>query len=287
MLTWYLEEAVMAGSYEDLARSIRDLGYEAVIALHYPEERFPIDSQLDVGYFVFHGSFQLAKEILKGKLWSPGVIGGSNLYELDPFYNYKWVIAKSVLGDRMLSSNVTHMELGWLLESFHDRLKGAGMSAFFVRPMAIDKPFRGQVVGDTNVGATLEEFRLEISTYEVPMDTVVIYAPYRSVDEEWRLLLVGRKYVAGCLAIVDGKYVSEYKEPEGAVVDYANRAARSLMHIGREPFIMDVASSEGGLYVVEVSPFSCSDLYNIPTDAIAASVSEYAVAECLGGESSE
>jgi hypothetical protein len=110
-----------------------------------------------------------------------------------------------------------------------------------------------------------------------PATLVVIAAP-RELGREWRLVVVGDRVIAASRYAEGGSRSVEAGCPH-VVRDFA---AAILAEVRWRPdpiFMIDVAESDGRLWLVELNGFSCFWLYQCDLAEVVATASELAVRE--------
>jgi hypothetical protein len=104
---------------------------------------------------------------------------------------------------------------------------------------------------------------------------VVVAAPLE-IGREWRLVVAGDRIVAGSQYSVEG---SKCVEP-GCPAEVKDFAVSMLTEVPWRPdpiFMLDIAESDGRLWLVELNGFSCSWLYACDVGAVVAEASRLAM----------
>ncbi len=198
---------------------------------------------------VFRGSFEAAESFRSKRPDAiPGVIGEAKTLRCSSYY--------PALDHLLLNVEHEFLPLNELRSRWVD-LRARHGDALFLRPDSGAKAFTGQVVAD------LERFEARERLYLEAMDPneLVVVAPLRRIEQEWRTV------------VVDGKVVAESRYKSGGTRDVAPLAPAEVLSFAQtiasniEPpalaYMLDVAREEGGrLSVVELNSFSCSDVYS-------------------------
>ncbi len=171
--------------------------------------------------------------------WTPGYIEAPDYAQ-----------CLNVLGDRMLNFGAV---VGKLLEV--KPLDGR----FFVRPVADDKSFNGQLM----VGMDFLDWQRIMSNMEdsatVSKDDLVVLAPLREIYAEYRFYVVDGVVVTGSLYKNRGRVV--YVECiDQRVIDYAQSIASMFPRITT---VLDIADTPDGLKVLETNSICSSGFYAI------------------------
>lgn len=207
---------------------------------------------------IFRGSFEAAESFRRKRPDAvPGVIGEAEALRCSSYY--------PALGDRLL--NVAHEFLP--LRDLRPRwpeFQTFG-AAVFVRPDSGAKAFTGQLVTDFDRFEARERLYLEAMGEE----EMVVVAPPRRIEAEWRTVVVGRDVVAGSRYKSGGKRDVDPDVPADAL-SFAREVASQIAPPA-PAYMLDVAREEDGrLSVVELNSFSCSDLYACDPEPVVAAV---------------
>lgn len=196
----------------------------------------------------FRGSFEAAESFRSRRPDArPGVIGEPEALRCTSYY--------PALAGRLLNDIYATYPTKGLRERWPDLQARIG-PAVFVRPDSGAKAFTGQLVTDFDAFYARERLYLEA----MGEGEMVVVAPSRRIEVEWRTVVVGREVVAASLYKSAGKRDLEPEVPEG-VLAFAEEVA-SQVQPPAPAYMLDVAREEGGrLSVVELNSFSCSDLY--------------------------
>jgi hypothetical protein len=207
----------------------------------------PLELSFDVPVFAY-GSTTM--ELVSRRLgWEPGFIDGPPMDECDAAW-----------GAHMLN--------------FGSRLEILGTMAVpdedvFIRPVDDGKSFAGKI--ETPEG--FESWRAGILDVKgwtnLPPETRVVVARPRSIDCEWRIPVVGGRAVTASSYREQGRLRCTTGAPS-EVLDFV--AARVAEWNPRRAFVMDVASTDDGLRIVETNSISSAGLYAIGQEAYVAAI---------------
>jgi hypothetical protein len=261
-IAWVLEAEVFPESHGAIRDAVMNAGHEAIL---WKDEwwgtgRWP---KLTGSIVVFHGSLGNASQIREKLPWRPGAYCATAAFCCSSWYprSRQWLLHRdwSVLSAEELVANTTAA------------LEPLGQpDAVFVRPDSPLKPFSGRVVSRD----ALSLKALDYGYYYENADLPVVIARVRSVQREWRYVVVDRRVVAGSAYAADGRQALP-DESTGPAWRFASAVAKQL-----EPpeavYVMDVCEADGDLHLLELNPFSGADLYACDAEAVVAAVSEIA-----------
>jgi hypothetical protein len=195
------------------------------------------------GNVVVHGSFQLARKVHAETDWRPGVICTLG--------NYLWSSYAPRLSKGILLND------DWKVSTTPQFVKLAEahlLEDCFVRPDAGDKPFGGTpFFGDRTLWQAIARMFLRDGG-----DIPIIVSPLKTVMEEYRIVVVDGRAVAGSMYMRDGLIDIVPAAPHEAY-GLAERAASEWMP--DKAFVIDVANTPEGYKVVEYNAFSTADWY--------------------------
>jgi hypothetical protein len=128
--------------------------------------------------------------------------------------------------------------------------------------------FTGRCVAADDFPAALAPTRYD------PTTLVVVAAP-RAVGREWRVVVAGDRVVTGSQYADGGRKVVA----PGCPVDVTDFVEGMLAEVRWRPdpiFMLDVAESDGQMWLVELNGFSCSWLFGCDPAAVVGAVGELA-----------
>lgn len=257
-MTWVLEDDVFAEG-DCLREGAIELGHRVV---SWSDEWWGQSAlpKLD-GPVVFHGSLESADRIARNRAWSPGAFCNTDNFSCSAWYP----AAKPwLLHDRWdilpASRFVAESEAVFQRLSIEESV--------FVRPNSPLKPFSGRVLQYDQI--TLAS--LDHGFYYDDPDLMIVVAPVRHVEREWRYVVADRQVIAGSAYVADGRR-STQDDPHGPSWQFADEIARNIP--SPDPvFVLDVCVTDGELKLVELNPFSGADLYACSGSTIVRQVAE-------------
>jgi hypothetical protein len=185
---------------------------------------------------VAYGNIDFVQRVQKHTSFIPGVFCNAYNLKCSTYYAY--------YGNFLLNRGYSMLPVGDLL----NRL--AEFSPFFIRPNSSNKSFTGYVVGDK------EGHEIQSLIRTIGPETLVVVAPQRSIDAEYRFVVCDRKIIAGT------RYLPSESE------DYPTLAlclAIKIADLEWQPdlcYTIDIAESDGNMYLLEINSFSSSGLYS-------------------------
>jgi hypothetical protein len=141
---------------------------------------------------MFNGSIEKAKELWDIYHEKVLFMADSNLFSYSEIYNK---IPQYMLNEWYVSTTLRHIEaepndLAYFAKSDKNTTE-SGWEAF-IRPNTADKIFAGQVINNHNIR---KNWKI-INFYEPDPHAVVIMAPWKYIDAEWRLVVIRGKVIA-------------------------------------------------------------------------------------------
>lgn len=263
-VTWVLEAEVFPESHAAMRDAVLAADQEVVLWRDdwLQSGRWPSLSDRAV---VFHGSLGNADTVAGRFPWRPGAYCNTAAFHCSSWYPRarRWLLHRqwAVVPAKELASNpdVALSPLGV-------------PDAVFVRPDSPLKPFSGRVLrrDAISLGALDHGFY-----YDDEMLAVVV-APVRSVDREWRYVIVNGEVVAGSAYVAERRAASP-DSPGGAPWRFAGGVARDL-DAPEAAYVLDVCEADGDLHLLELNPFSGADLYACDRTKVVDAVSHLAAA---------
>lgn len=258
-MRWLLERDVFGEGEHPLMAAARRAGH-AVTSWRddwWSSGRLPV---FDDEQVVFHGSLGNAARIAALGRWSPGAF-----CDVERLRCSAWSTAAERwrLNERYVATTVRE-----LCERPKDvvGMLGEDVREVFVRPDSPLKPFSGRVVAIEG----LTPAQLDYGFYYEEIELPIVVSPVTAVHEEWRFVVVRGVVVASSGYVAAGRRATAAKVPAEALA-LAREVARALP--APEPvYVLDLGRTDAGLRLVELNPFSGSDLYGCDGDAIVAAV---------------
>jgi hypothetical protein len=267
--TWLIEAGVYGAEADPLLAAIRQQGLAAAVV---PFQALLKEKHLAAGgrpladddCVLAYGTFPFARQVQLHRRWVPGAW-------CDPV-NLDCSVYFAHFGKFLLNQNYALLpaaeavrQQDWLFEVFGRE------DEVFARPAGCGKIFTGRCVYKDDFAAALGP-----ACYD-PATLVVVAAP-RAIGREWRLVVAEDKVIAASQYAVEG---SKRVEP-GCPAEVRVFAAAMLAEVRWRPdpvFMLDIAESDGRLWLVESSGFSCSWLYACDPAAVVAAAGEVALRE--------
>ncbi|MCX4241945.1 ATP-grasp domain-containing protein [Paraliomyxa miuraensis] len=265
---WLLEPDVFGEGPPPLLEPARRAGHEVTIWRDdwWSSQGFP---RIEDDRVVFHGSLgnaaRIATQLATRQRWSPGAYCNEQRIRCSAWYPaaQRWS-----LNQRYIATTV-----GALCADPRAVVKGLGegLDAIFVRPDSPLKPFSGRVVHLEG----LTPGNLDHGFYYDDLALPIVVAPVNAIHEEWRFVAVGGVVITGSGYLAQGRR-STGSVPPAPAWALAETIARELP--APDPvYVLDLGHIEDGLRLVEINPFSGSDLHACDLDAIVTAVAASAV----------
>lgn len=256
---WLLERDVFGDGTPPLLAAARRAGHGVTIWNDewWSSGRWP---RIDDERVVFHGSLGNAARVAALGRWSPGAF-----CNVERLCCSAWHPAAERwrLNERHVATTVRELCEQPLatVRPLGDRLREV-----FVRPDSPLKPFSGRVVALEG----LTPGTLDHGFYYDDLELPIVVAPVTIVHEEWRMVIVGHGVVATSGYRAVGRRATAEDVP-AEVTALAEVLARELP-APEAVYVLDLGRTDAGLRMVELNPFSGSDLYGCDPDAIVAAV---------------
>jgi hypothetical protein len=183
------------------------------------------------------------------------------------FQNMKCSTYYAYLGKYLLNQQYAMMPVGDLLRRWDDITSIVPGKSLFIRPDSGAKPFTGYVI------APAEKYKIQTLVTTVGPETLVVITTEKPITAEWRFVVCDRKIIAGC------QYLPE-ESPH-----YPTTALCLATDICREEwqpdlcYTIDIAESEGKMYLLEINGFSCAGFYQCNIGSIIGNASRIASEE--------
>lgn len=221
-----------------------------------------VEAPTTQGPVIFYGSARLTMVLTEREDWIPGVF-----FDAERFRNS---VNLDHYGQAMLNHDATTLPLGEVPAWGHGQGL-ADVERLFIRPDDDGKSFAGQVMTFGELCAWVE--RLSRTETTLSTDAVVLVAPPKAIEHEWRLFIVDAQVVTASHYRALGRSQTFTGAPP-----QVRRFAEDLA-MGWSParaFVMDVAHSGGALKVLEINGINSSGFYEADVDGIVASLSALA-----------
>jgi len=183
------------------------------------------------------------------------------------FGNMKCSTYYAHLGEHLLNKQYIMMPVGDLPRRWTEMSVEWDGGWLFIRPDSGAKPFTGFVVKPD------EQHRIESLIAAIGPETLVVVAPEKQIDAEWRFVICNGKVVTGC----------RYLPDESTFFPRSSfRLAQAIASCKWQPdicYTVDIAESCGKKYLLEINSFSCAGLYMCDMESIIREVSIAATEE--------
>lgn len=203
------------------------------------------------GPVLFYGAARYIERV-RASSWKPGVF-------YDP-KTFAFEAQKKGYGEDFLNAD------SWTLP-FVQLAAKLPKVPLFVRPVGALNEFVGKVRGLPELGEILKTAR------DYHPEMMVVAAPVKLIECEWRLVLVEGRVVTGSMYRLRGEAVGGVvpKDVAAFAEEMAQQYSPSPVHV------LDVCEVEGKRRVVEANCFNCSGWYGADFRVIARAVTEAAV----------
>ena len=255
MLRWAIQSnLVNTADLEKLLSACRDQGLPVLTFETVPFSNQPPELDADQPT-VFYGSTGCMSSIWQAAKWRPGVF-----FDAERFSFPEWGRA---YGSACLNAEAQETTLQALAQEPHppERL-------FFLRPIHDDKSFAGEVMSFGEIQKWVAELD---GTVLSPQTSILVAEPV-GISHEWRLFLVNGRFSTGSHYRTRQRLDVYAGVPE-EVVAFAEDLARQWSPA--PVFVLDVASSAGQLYLVEINCFNSAGFYASDVAKLVGDVSRY------------
>jgi hypothetical protein len=249
--TWLIEAGVYGAEADPLLAEIHRQGMAAEVVPFQAllkERNLVADGRplADGDCVVGYGTFPFARQVQLHRRWVPGAWCDPAHLDCSCYFAH---FGRFLLNQHyaILPGVEAVRQWDWLYEVF------GRDDEVFARPAGCNKVFTGRCVYKDDFASALGPTRYD------PATLVVVAAP-REIGREWRLVVAGDDVIAASQYAVEG---SKCVEP-GCPDEVRAFTGAMLTEVRWRPdpiFMVDVASSDGRLWLVELNGFSCSWLY--------------------------
>lgn len=246
----------------DLCMDIEAEGYDYKTAGHLPlgrNELIPDDACV-----VLNGPAARVAELSQKRCWAPRGWCDPNAFACRTYYGY-WP-------SHVLQQRFVFLPLGSLADEQSNIFANiATEHGVFIRPDSSDKSFDGAVVKRGEFDLWIRRVR----SAETPPNTLCVVSKPQVVENEWRLVVRGRRTIAGSSYRIGGR-VDTTQAPPAAVIKFAESVASDPYPGLPDIYVMDVASTGNRLAVVEVGSVNACGFYGCDRSAVIRAISEEA-----------
>lgn len=196
---------------------------------------------------VCYGDIDFVRQVHQRAPFIPGAWCNFDNMKCSTYYAY--------LGEHLLNKQYEMMPLGELLRRWNSLTIMTGSypaihRSLFIRPDSGAKPFTGYVV------APDDKNKIQTLSQAVGPEMLVIVAPEKKIEAEWRFVICDREVVAGC------QYLP-FEVP--FFLTPSLRLATQISNHEWQPdlcYTVDIAESEGKMHLLEINSFSCAGFYD-------------------------
>jgi hypothetical protein len=249
--TWLIEAGVYGDEITPLLREIRRQG---MAAEPVPHQALRQGTTLVVGgrslsadeCVIGYGTFPFAQQILLHFSWTPGAWCSADNLDCATYFahfgrfllNQNYVIMPGVEAIRQRDW------LFWIVGRDNQ---------VFARPTSCQKLFVGRCIDR-------ESFATALAPTRYDPGTLVVVASPRSIEREWRLVVIDGTVVAGSQYAIGGRKAIRPECP-AEIWQFAESMVQQVKWRPDPAFMLDVCQSAGQLWLVELNSFSGSWLY--------------------------
>jgi hypothetical protein len=208
---------------------------------------------------ICYGDIDFVRQARQRARFIPGVWSNFENMKCSTYYAY--------LGKYLLNRCYMMMPIGDLLERWDD-LTTVFQLSLFVRPDDGVKSFTGYIV------APNEKHKIQALVQSIGPETLIVVAPEKKITAEWRFVICDKQVITGC------QYLpiecSDLPPP------LSFRLAGIIASQEWQPdlcYTVDIAESEGNMYLLEINSFSCAGFYDCNMDYIVKHASKAALNE--------
>lgn len=190
------------------------------------------------------------------------------------FRNMKCSIYNAYFGEHLLNKQYIMMPAGelsrrWeeLVTMFSPWASVVGNKGLFIRPDSGAKPFTGYVIPPGH------KHEIELLIQAIGPEMMVSVSPEKSITTEWRFVVCDKMVVTGC----------QYLPTESQTISPSSfRLAQKIASQDWQPdicYTVDIAESDGNIYLLEINSFSCAGFYSCDMRSIVRDASRAAIVE--------
>ncbi len=208
---------------------------------------------------VCYGDIDFVRQVHKRAPFIPGAWCNFDHMKCSTYYAY--------LGEHLLNQQYMMMPVGDLLRRWDKLITYTPNQSWFIRPDSGAKPFTGYVVSPD------DKHKIQTLVQAVGPEMLIVVAPEKEITAEWRFVICNGKVVAGC----------QYLPTESTDYEPSSfRLAGTIASQEWQPdlcYTVDIAESDGKVYLLEINSFSCAGLYDCNMESIVRCVSAAAEEE--------
>jgi len=276
-VNWIIEKYLWEEYEDKLVQTIKDSGmnvdvYDDSMSRFESVQDYVKNKYTEKDIVIMHGSLQMGRRMLKTSAY-PGIFLTLENYECFNYYG--------LFGNYLLNSEYVMMGLNDVLRNSSSIFDIFGTDSLFIRPSNGYKSFTGQCLKKETFD---EDFDILTKSYGgLDMNTLVVLAPAKELEEEYRFVVIDGEVISGALYI-DGYNRSEWKAYYDKPCD--NRLATAFAELMVEiyqpdkAYTIDVCKLKGGGYrLIEINSFFCASWYGNDLTKIVTAVNNLCVIE--------
>jgi len=265
---WLIENYEHDSSLDPLIDEIKNQDMEVKVVKYEPFESGKYDFYNVDDCVVFYGTLNLGRQLQRQKPWIPGVYCNFKNLCCHTYFSYwsKYLLNQDYI---MLPMIEILKKREYIYNHFGKR------EVIFIRPDSGAKPITGQTLKYEDLD---KEFKLfgDYAGNDLDQIIAIISSP-KSINIEWRFVVVDKKVVAGSQYKKNGKLdISRFFDVEA--FELANKIAQEDWQPDRA-YTLDICEWCGMYYLLEANSFSCSGLYEADPKPIVEEISRIALEE--------
>ena len=286
---WLIDAEAFPAYADELAAEVSRCGGESVFAAR-PDAPYSWDD-VNSSYrrafpretcVVTHGDIDLVTRVQLDGRWKPGAFAATHRFFCSHYYSRVGGLttspaaSDSQLQPVLLNHDYFMVPFGELPRRLDALLEALGVEQqLFVRPDSPLKLFTGMTIHRETFP---QDYEL-MGFYDVPLESLVVVSSPKTIEQEWRFVVVDGKVVAGSL----------YRDGEADVTlpardEGARALAEQVAAMDWQPdpvWVLDICRTMEGKYrVLELGGFSFSDLYGCDLSLVVRAVSRAAQSIC-------
>lgn len=256
---WLIQTNIDGVDTDPMVAEVLSQGMQAIGVWYGPLTYIDFDRYYSDRCAICYGDIDFVRHVIRRSKLIPGAWCNFNNMKCSTYYAH--------LGEHLLNQQYIMIPVGDLIRRWDELIMVMSNQSLFIRPDSGAKPFTGYIVSPK------DKNKIQTLIQAVGPETLVVIAPEKEITAEWRFVVCNRKVVAGCqyLPIESPSYT-----------DSSFRLAEIIASQGWQPdlcYTVDIAESEGNVYLLEINSFSCAGLYSCDIKAIVSCASAVAAAE--------
>jgi hypothetical protein len=258
-VNWIIEKYLFEEYEDKLIQSIKDCGmnvdiYDDTMSRFDNIQDYIKNKYTEQDIIIMHGSLQMGRRMLRTFAY-PGVFLTLENYECYNYYGY--------FGDHLLNSEYVMMGLNDVLRNTNKVFDIFGTDKLFIRPSNGYKSFTGQCLSKDTFD---EDFNILIKSYGgLDMNTLVVLAPSKEIEEEYRFIVINGEVISGAQYMdtdTRTEWKAQYDKPcnNRLATFFAKRMVK--LYQPDKAYTIDVCKTKEGKYkLIEINSFCCASWY--------------------------